>query len=391
MTRLFVSDMNSRIENNGYADAAQTCDTDLIALLSEAHQLGIRVYALFAASDAAFSEKNMAAYPGQFNTNCGTDTVYFDGVSVNNEHFANLRDCTNPPTSLQQQHLDLLQETANNAAPLPLHFSVSWNWEYCSFSQNNIRQLEWPANSGEIKSVVQHMIDIVDSVDVQVAYIKNDTMVDRSTNAYNYWVAKVGKSDTSKIYVLSYTNPTDLCQTSYSPHIDTSTTVTDECNFSTINPRTEAGMFQGFDYVEGSLVQMKGSIHFMQGVFGSGITADWPVHTMPDPAPSCTTMPGLCSDGTGSCSAIEDCVCGASSSRTRDLLAQKENQHSLRGIEINRPIVRNLGKGKPVKTNPPTPPQITNRPTKRPTSSVRHHIMLNMVAIVYFDIYSLLV
>ena len=131
------------------------------------------------------------------------------------------------------------------------------------------------------------MVDIVDSVDVQVAYIKNSTMTSRSTPPYQYWVDKANKSDTSKVYVLAYTNPTDLCQTSFSPHIDGSNTAEDTCSFSTINPRTEAGMFQGFDYVESQLPLIKGGIHFMNGVFGSGITAGWPVHSA-NPTPSCS-------------------------------------------------------------------------------------------------------
>ncbi|KAL7506117.1 hypothetical protein ACHAXN_007199 [Cyclotella atomus] len=55
VTRLFVSDINSRIEYNGY-NASGSCDTDVILLLGEAHHLGIRVYALFAVSDSDFSE-----------------------------------------------------------------------------------------------------------------------------------------------------------------------------------------------------------------------------------------------------------------------------------------------------------------------------------------------
>ncbi|KAL7478180.1 hypothetical protein ACHAW6_003954 [Cyclotella cf. meneghiniana] len=295
VTRLFVSDMKSRIENNGY-DASGKCDADLLELLNEAHQLGIRIYALFAVSDSAFSESYMARYPGQFNANCGDNKIYFDGVAVNNEHFSNIKDCNDAANvPLQQDHLDKLQLTVDNAAAysLPLHFSLSWNWDCCTCSSGSytVRNIHWPAIGGVTKSVMNHMIDIVNSFDVQVAYIKNSTMLSRSTPAYNYWDAKIGKSLTSKPYVLSYTNPTDLCQTSYSPHTAMSAVVQDSCGITT-NPRTEAGMYMGFDFVESSHPPMKGSIHFMNGVYGSNITTGWPPHNMPFPSPHCnTSMP----------------------------------------------------------------------------------------------------
>jgi hypothetical protein len=83
------------------------------------------------------------------------------------------------------------------------------------------------------QSVMSHMIDIVDSFDVQVAYIKNSTMVSRSAPAYHYWDSKIGKSNSSRAYVLSYTNPTSLCQSSYSPHVIGSAVTEDSCAFTT--------------------------------------------------------------------------------------------------------------------------------------------------------------
>jgi hypothetical protein len=284
--------MKSLIENNGYNSTGH-CDADILTLLGEAHQLGIRIYALFAVSDEDFSESYMASYPGQFNANCGDDEIYFDGVAVNNEYFSNIKDCDDPVNiPLQQDHLDKLQLAVNNASAysLPLHFSLSWNWDCCSCSSGSYttRNLTWPALGGDTKSVISHMIDIVDSFDVQVAYIKNSTMVFRSAPAYSYWDSKPGKTNSTRAYVLSYTNPTDQCQTSYSPHIKGSDVVEDSCAFTT-NPRTESGMYMGFDEVKSYHPLMKGSIHFMNGVYGSGITEGWPEHTMPFPIPYCTT------------------------------------------------------------------------------------------------------
>ena len=171
VTRLFVSDMKSRIENSGY-NASEECDTGVIELIEEAHQLGIRIYALFAVDDADFSESYMASYPGQFNANCGDSEVYFDGVAVNNEYFSYIKDCDASNIPLQQDHLDKLQLAVNNASAysLPLHFSLSWSWDCCTCSSGSytVRNLTWPALGGVTKSVMSHMIDIVDSFDVQV-------------------------------------------------------------------------------------------------------------------------------------------------------------------------------------------------------------------------------
>ena len=104
--------MKSRIENNG-RNGAGVCDPTLVDLLTEAHSFGVKIYALFAASNVEFSESDMATYAKQFNENCGTNEVYFDGVAVNNEYFANIKSCSaenaNDVYVLEQQdHLDKL-------------------------------------------------------------------------------------------------------------------------------------------------------------------------------------------------------------------------------------------------------------------------------------------
>ena len=275
VTRIFLADVKKRIEFNGYSSSSSnTCDTDLITFLEEAHRRGIKVYALFAVSDAAFSETYMAEYPHQFNTNCGNNFAYFDGVSVNNEHFSKIRDCTADKEAAQLKFLTDLETTATNSKPLPLHFSVSWNWDCCDCSSSSYvtRELTW---NGQTKSALEHMIDIADSVDVQVAYNVPDVMKRRADPPYQYWINKVDKSSTSALYVLAYTNPNDICQLSFSPHIVGSTTVTDTCPQG---DRTEAGLFAAFDYVEGALPGIIGSIHYMSGVFSTGMTDGWPKH-----------------------------------------------------------------------------------------------------------------
>jgi hypothetical protein len=246
-----------------------------MALLAKVHWSGVHVYALFANSQALFSKSVMATYPNRFNANCGMDKIYFNRVAVNNEYFTNIKACdeiTSKYTvnvAAQQNHLNKLKLTANNVAPLPLHFLVSWNWECCSCSTNKTRNLEWPAGSGNMKSTLVHMVNIVDSIDVQVAFITPDAMASRSTPVYHYWNLKANKSKTSRVYTLAYTNPTDNCRTSFSPHKEGSTSATDSCPFGM---RTEARMYQGFDYVESWLPLARGVIHFMNWVYGSGIT-----------------------------------------------------------------------------------------------------------------------
>jgi hypothetical protein len=290
ITRIFLSDIKSRVENNGL-NSEGVCDSVLLATLAEAHERGVRVYALFAVSDAAFSETYMATYPNEFNAACGTELAYFDGVSVNNEYFSQIRDCDNPDNTLEQQILlDKLKITASNAAPLPLHFSVSWNWDCCSCSSQSYatRDVQWPADGGEIKSALHHMVDIVDSIDVQVAYNTPSAMISRSAASYDYWTQKVDKSSTSKVYALAYTNPTDLCQVSFSPHAEGSSTASDVCSIGN-QERTEASMYAAFDDVETEYPLLKGGIHFMNGVYGSGITDGWPVHDALSMTRSCIT------------------------------------------------------------------------------------------------------
>lgn len=174
VTRILVEDVKERIENDGL-NADEVCDPNLSILLREAHDRGIAVYALFSASNEEFSEQRYARYPNQFNENCGDDEVYFDGVAVNNEYFSKIKKCNNETdvndinVEAQQTHLDRLQSTVENASPLPVHFSVSWNWDCCSCSSDTYatRELLWPVNNGVTQSVLKHMVEVVDSVDVQ--------------------------------------------------------------------------------------------------------------------------------------------------------------------------------------------------------------------------------
>jgi len=281
--RIFLSDVKNRVLYGGFLDKTGTCDVELITTLEEAHAIGVEVYALFSTNDAAFSEKDSVGFVNDFNTNCGTANGKFDGVSVNNEHFTSIKSCIAENQAAQLQFLDNLQATKDIASPLPLHFSFSWNWDCCSCSSSSYSQLKLTWN-GSFKSAVEHMIDIVDSVDVQVAWNEGSTMIRRSFRPYQYWLAnKAGTTTTTAFYVLAYTNPNSDCRLSFAPHTEGSTTATDTCS---TGDRTESGMFAAFDEVQSNMTDSHGAIHFMGGVFSSGMPG-WPKH---EGAPTPTAM-----------------------------------------------------------------------------------------------------
>lgn len=122
------------------------------------------------------------------------------------------------------------------------------------------------------------MIDITDSIDVQVAWNTGSTMEKRSRRPYDYWSSdKAGTTSSTAFYVLAYTNPNSDCRLSFSPHVKGGTESSDTC--STGN-RTEAGMFAAFDEVHLSQTQTQGGIHYMSGVFSTGMPG-WPKHEPP--------------------------------------------------------------------------------------------------------------
>jgi len=272
--RIFLSDVKRRVENDGYADSFGNCDAILITTLEEAHDNGVEVYALYAVSDAAFSEKTLVADVNRFNINCGTKTGVFDGVAINNEHFSSIKRCKEDNTSKQIQVLQDLKTAADNASPLPLHFSVSWNWHCCKCSSKGYVSRDLLFN-GQTQNAVEHMINITDSIDVQVAWNEAGTMEKRARRPYNYWASdKAGTTSSTAFYVLAYTNPNSDCRLSFSPHVKGGMESSDECSQGN---RTEAGMFAAFDEVKLSQNETRGGIHYMGGVFSTGMPG-WPKH-----------------------------------------------------------------------------------------------------------------
>mmetsp|Transcript_38251 Transcript_38251/g.80487 ORF Transcript_38251/g.80487 Transcript_38251/m.80487 type:complete len:507 (+) Transcript_38251:76-1596(+) len=370
--RILLSDVRQRTRHGGGGfNSDLQCDPALLTTLTEAHSYGIQVYGLFASSDQAFSEQGMVGDLNAFNAECGTTEAYFDGASVNNEYFTSVKTCGDAAKEVEQlQFLDDLQTTANNADPLPLHFSVSWNWDCCSCSSSSYarRELTW---NGEVKSALEHMIDTVDSLDVQVAWNTGSTMVARSTNPYNYWEANhMESSNTTAFYVLAYTNPNSDCRLSFSPHTKGAGTATDTCS---TGDRTEEGMFTAFDTIKTTHANAQGGIHFMGGVYSTGMVG-WPKHEAATPGPTSPPTrnptqaptseptnppvpPGVCSDdGVTVCAEgdVSACACGGG----RRLLKGSNDAGKKQSL-------RRLGK----KTPSPTPPA-TPSPTPNPTPFV---------------------
>jgi len=204
-----------------------------------------------------------------------------------------VKSCIPENEAAQQQFLTQLSTTVAHASPLPLHFSVSWNWWCCDCGADVERLVTW---NGEEKKALADMIDLVYSVDVQVAWNVGSTMIDRAQNPYDYLdVTKQGQTSTTAFYVLAHTNPNTVRRLSFSPRTEGATVAEDTCS---TGDRTEAGMFFPLDAIMTALPNADGGIHFVGGVFLTGMPC-WPEHAPEAPTPSdnCPTIlpPAACS------------------------------------------------------------------------------------------------
>jgi len=167
---------------------------EVYAAVTLLHEAGSEVYALFAASDEKVSERYFVPCVEEYNEKCATSESHkFDGVSVNNEHLSTIIsnfDCNN---EMVIDHLDKLTEIKTRAAPLPFHFSVGWWWG----SSDKCGDITY---ANRTQSLTKHIIDIIDSLDIQVATNVASMMVNRAADA-TYAIAK-GK----RAWVLAYTS-----------------------------------------------------------------------------------------------------------------------------------------------------------------------------------------
>ncbi|RLE22095.1 MAG: hypothetical protein DRJ50_08200, partial [Actinobacteria bacterium] len=208
-------------------------------------------------------EKDDVKYVVWYNDVCAADAYErFDGVAVNNEAWSDVK-CTS--VVAEQDYLDNLQVIADEAAlqvsaPLATHYSIGWKWSFCDSSEVTV---DW---DGTVQPATYHMIDIFDSIDVQVAYVNPVTVASRAVTAgYAHAVAE-GK----QIYLLSYVNKNSTCTTTHFPF---------DCSATWSNPaRTDDFLMEEmFDsFPSNGIPEAIGAIHAFRGVYSTGAHADWP-------------------------------------------------------------------------------------------------------------------
>jgi hypothetical protein len=103
------------------------------------------------------------------------------------------------------------------------------------------------------------MIDIADSVDVQVAWSEASEMIRRAR------VAGYSESSEKPFFVLAYTNKVDDCRLTFFPFRE-------RC---VVGDSTQEGLFQAFDAIEDKLTNAKGGIHYYSDSYFSNLPG-WP-------------------------------------------------------------------------------------------------------------------
>lgn len=118
--------------------------------------------------------------------------------------------------------------------------------------------------NGKTRDVNHHMIDIFDSVDVQVGYIIYPQIADRMRTAGYYYAVSLNK----QIFTTFYTDPTSPYQTTFFPD--------DTCR---IKGHHETSMFRVFDeFAANGIGSARPCIHYFRGVYSTGVVPAWPIH-----------------------------------------------------------------------------------------------------------------
>lgn len=266
--RLFVADIKSRLQAGHDASDCSLPEVQLVReMLLDGHCKvpGVKIHALLSTSDAAVSEQHHVPYVVWYNDECAiTPAARFDGVAVNNEAWGGIK-CTSPTAELA--YLDDLQSVADAAdlqvtGDLATHYSIGWHWGQCDGTDTDIL---W---SGKSQPATHHMIDIFDSVDVQVATTGIASVASRATTAGYAHAVGSGKP----FYVLSYTNWATApdCSVTHFPYY---------CTFEWSNPRRtdEYLMEEVFDeFATNGIPGAEPGIHFFRAAYSTGAHADWP-------------------------------------------------------------------------------------------------------------------
>jgi len=264
--RVFISDVRHRLEA-GYPGDCSHPDVELVRnMLRDGHCKAPHagLYALFSTGNPDVSEQFHVPFVVWYNDTCASGpNERFDGVAVNNEAWNDIK-CTTP--TAEQAYLDDLQAVADAAelqinGTLATHYSIGWKWSFCGATEASV---DW---DGTIQPATHHMIDIFDSVDVQVAWVAPETAADRALTAGYAHAVGQGKP----FHVLSFTNTRDPCTTTHFPEPCAASPWTDPLRSDSF---LMTGMFD--DFPANGIPQALGGIHAYRRVYSSGGHTDWP-------------------------------------------------------------------------------------------------------------------
>ncbi|CAM9310176.1 unnamed protein product, partial [Heterosigma akashiwo] len=266
---IFVSDIKTHLQSSYLLNDCSGSDVSTVkSMLKEGHSevQDLMIYALFADSDEAVSEQNHIKYVVWYNDVCALDSSErFDGVAINNEAWT-YNKCKDDP-EWETTYLDNLKNIKTEAekqtiGTLLTHFSVGWNWGQCN--HENV-EMTW---NGVAQKPTRHMIDIFDSIDIQVAFITAGAVIGRAGHADYAYAVEQGKP----VFTTSYCNEVpDACTTTHFPDQAT-------CAYSwAADRKSEEYLFSVFDDYT-SQIEVTPCIHYFRGVYSTGGHPDWPSH-----------------------------------------------------------------------------------------------------------------
>eukprot|EP00092_Neocalanus_flemingeri_P042446 GFUD01046383.1.p1 GENE.GFUD01046383.1~~GFUD01046383.1.p1 ORF type:complete len:332 (-),score=68.66 GFUD01046383.1:73-1068(-) len=234
---------------------------------------GLQIFALLSEGGDDVPEKDLVPSLVWYNTNCAQDmSEKLDGVAVNNENFHK-----SGSQAEKVAYLSNLAMIATNAGnELKTHYSIGWHW----FEGGDV------SFNGAVKNVVQHMIDIFDSTDMQTAYVLGQEMVNRlqkgfngsaafpavpdGPNAWSYSQA-LGKKMFATLYLSKIKRLGD-CSTTFFPRAECSTSISPW----SVAYQSEEKMWEQVDSAKSLLEGFSPSLHYYRGVYSSGGHSDWP-------------------------------------------------------------------------------------------------------------------
>lgn len=264
VSAIYISDVHHNLKAAYDTGNCKTADiTTVKQMILEGHTqvANLKIYGLYAVSDIDVTEKDLVKYIVHYNDVCAANSdERFDGVATNNEAYAQIK-CGDMTARLT--YLDNLQKIVTEArkqthGTLLTHYSVSWHWGQCNGSPS---MMTW---NGKTSDVSHHMIDIFDSIDVQVGYIIHPQIADRMRTAGYAYAVSLNK----QMFTTVYTNRESPCQITFFPD--------DACH---IKGHNETAMFAVFDeFAAHGIGSARPCIHYFRGVYSTGVVTGWPAH-----------------------------------------------------------------------------------------------------------------